>query len=56
MEAATTEDYRAWQDQKLKFAAEMRKLISAISDIGYRLFQVDETTEILTDHGRGDWM
>jgi hypothetical protein len=42
-----TEDYRAWQDQKLKFAAEMRKLISAISDIGYRLFQVDETTEIL---------
>ena len=47
VEPSTTEDYRAWQDQKLKFAAEMRKLISAISDIGYRLFQVDETAEIL---------
>jgi predicted transcriptional regulator len=44
---AKTEDYRAWQDQKLKFAAEMRKLISAISDIGYRLFMSEEVSEIL---------
>jgi DNA-binding FrmR family transcriptional regulator len=44
---ANTGDYRAWQDQKLKFAAEMRKLISAISEIGYKLFQVEEVSEIL---------
>lgn len=43
----TDADYRAWQDQKLKFAAEMRKLISAIADIGYKLFQNKETSEVL---------
>jgi hypothetical protein len=43
----TDADYREWQDQKLKFAAEMRKLISAIADIGYKLFQVSEISEIL---------
>ena len=32
----TDADYREWQDQKLKFAAEMRKLISAMADIGYK--------------------
>jgi DNA primase len=47
VEPSTTEDYRAWQDQKLKFAAEMRKLITAISDIGYRLFMAEEVAEIL---------
>ena len=47
VEPEKTEDYRAWQDQKLKFAAEMRKLITAISDIGYRLFQAEEVSEIL---------
>ena len=40
-------DYRAWQDQKLKFAAEMRKLIGAMADIGYKLFQASEVTEAL---------
>jgi DNA-binding MarR family transcriptional regulator len=40
-------DYRAWQDQKLKFAAEMRKLITAMADIGYKLYQAKETSEIL---------
>ena len=40
-------EYREWQNQKLKFAAEMRKLISAMADIGYKLFQVSEMTEIL---------
>lgn len=40
-------DYRQWQDQKLKFGAEMRKLISAMADIGYKLFQAEEISEIL---------
>jgi len=40
-------EYRAWQDQKLKFAAEMRKLIAAIGDIGYKLFQAGEVAEVL---------
>ena len=43
----TDADYRAWQDQKLKFAAEMRKLIGAIADIGYKLFQATEVAETL---------
>ena len=29
--------YQTWQDQKLKFASEMRKTISAIADIGYKI-------------------
>lgn len=41
------DEYRDWQNQKLKFAAEMRKLISAMADIGYKLFQVEEINEIL---------
>ena len=40
-------EYRQWQDQKLKFAAEMRKLISAMADIGYKLFQASEMVAIL---------
>lgn len=40
-------DYRHWLDQKLKFSAEMRKLIGSIADIGYKLFQVEEINEIL---------
>lgn len=43
----TDADYREWQNQKLKFAAEMRKLISAMADIGYKLFQASETAEVL---------
>ena len=42
-------EYREWQNQKLKFAAEMRKLISAMADIGYKLFQVSEMVAILKD-------
>lgn len=42
-----TADYREWQNQKLKFAAEMRKLISAIGDIGFKLFKAEEMNEIL---------
>ena len=40
-------DYREWQNQKLKFAAEMRKLIGAMADIGYKLFQAEEINEVL---------
>ena len=40
-------EYRDWQNQKLKFAAEMRKLISAMADIGYKLFQVEEVNEVI---------
>ncbi len=40
-------EYREWQNQKLKFAAEMRKLIGAIGDIGYKLFQAGEVAEVL---------
>jgi len=47
IEPQTNDQYRNWQDQKLKFAAEMRKLISAISDISYKLFQAEEIREIL---------
>jgi predicted transcriptional regulator len=43
----TDAEYRLWQDQKIKFAAEMRKLITAIADIGYKLFQVNEMAEVL---------
>lgn len=44
----TTEAYQSWQDQKIKFAAEMRKLISAMGDIAYKLFKAEEVNEILT--------
>ena len=40
-------EYRSWQDQKIKFSAEMRKLISAMADIGYKLFQANEVAEAL---------
>lgn len=43
----TNGEYREWQNQKLKFAAEMRKLISTMADIGYKLFQASEVNEIL---------
>lgn len=41
------EEYRAWQDQKLKFAAEMRKLVSAMGDVAYKLYQANEVAEVL---------
>ena len=44
---ANNAEYREWQNQKLKFAAEMRKLIAAIGDIGYKLFQSGEVAEVL---------
>ncbi len=44
---STNDEYRAWQDQKLKFTAEMRKLINAIADIGYKLYLSNEVVETL---------
>ena len=44
-----TQEYRAWQDQKVKFSAEFRKLMSAIGDIGFKLFQAREVKEVLGD-------
>ena len=40
-------DYRLWQDQKLKFQAEMRKLINSLVDIQYKFFQVKEVKDII---------
>lgn len=40
-------EYREWQNQKLKFAAEMRKIINAVADVGYKLFQMNEMVEVL---------
>jgi DNA-binding MarR family transcriptional regulator len=40
-------EYRAWQDQKLKFGAEVRKLISAMGDIAFKLYQANEVAETL---------
>ena len=45
----TDAEYRCWEDQKLKFGGEMRKLISTVADIGYRLFQLNEIAEILRE-------
>lgn len=42
-----TKTYREWQEQKLKFCAEMRKLISAVADIGYKFYHTKEVKEIL---------
>lgn len=42
-----TEEYRAWQDQKLKVVAEMRKLINTIGDIAYNLYHAKEVKEVL---------
>ncbi len=43
----TGAEYREWQNQKLKFAAEMRKLIGSMADIGYKLFQATEVAEVI---------
>jgi predicted transcriptional regulator len=42
-----TKEYREWMDSKLSWAAEMRKLIDAMSDVGYKLFHTEEIKEIL---------
>jgi len=42
-----TREYREWMAAKLSWAAEMRKLIDAMSDAGYRLFHSREMKEIL---------
>jgi predicted ArsR family transcriptional regulator len=42
-----TKTYQEWQDQKLKFCSELRKLISAMADVGYKLFHTEEVKEII---------
>ena len=42
-------EYRAWQDQKLKFCAELRKLIAAIGDIGFKLFHAQSMSEVIEE-------
>ena len=41
------DEYRAWQQQKLKFSSEIRKLINAMADIGYKMFQVSEVNAVI---------
>jgi esterase/lipase len=43
----TDADYREWQNQKLKFAAELRKIITTIVDIGYKLYHTNEVLETI---------
>jgi transcriptional regulator len=45
--AKVTKDYQTWQDQKIKVAAEMRKLIKEMGDIGYKLFQAQHVEDML---------
>lgn len=42
-----TKEYRDWQDQKIKFAAEMRKLIRSMGDIAAKIFQAQHVEEVL---------
>ena len=45
--ATATPEYRLWQDQRVKFSGEIRKLISTLGDIAYKLFQANEVAEAL---------
>jgi hypothetical protein len=40
-------EYAAWLDCQLKVGAESRKVITAIADISYKMFQAEEVAEIL---------
>lgn len=42
-----TKEYRDWQDQKIKFAAEMRKLIRSMGDIAAKIYQAQHVQEVL---------
>jgi hypothetical protein len=44
----TNKEYRDWQDQQIKLAAEMRKLINCIGDISYKIYQAQHTEEVLS--------
>ena len=40
-------EYREWLEQKLKFMAEIRKVIVSMADVGYRLYQVAAVEQAL---------
>lgn len=40
-------DYQTWQDQKIKHAAEIRKLISAMADIRTKIYHVESVEKAL---------
>ncbi len=44
---AQDDDYRGWQDQKIKHAAEIRKLISTMADIRTKLYQNEKVEKAL---------
>ncbi len=41
------EGYRAWQDQKIKHVAEIRKLITSMADIRVRIYHVEAVEKAL---------
>ena len=43
----SVEQYAAWLDCQLKLGAESRKVVTAIADISYKMFQAEEVAEIL---------
>ncbi len=43
----SAEQYEAWLDCQLKLGAESRKVVTAIADISYKMFQAEEVAEIL---------
>ena len=45
---STNDEYRAWQDQVIKFAAETRKLFSAMAQIRTTIYQVEVVEKALT--------
>ena len=45
---STDADYQTWQDQKIKHAAEIRKLISAMADIRVKIYHVESVEKALT--------
>jgi DNA-binding Lrp family transcriptional regulator len=42
-----TEDFRLWQEQKMKISGEIRKTITAIGDIAYKFYHAEEVKETL---------
>lgn len=40
-------EYRAWLEQKLKYMAEVRKVVSAMADVGTKLYQINVVEQAL---------
>lgn len=43
----SAEQYAAWLDCQLKLGSESRKVVTAIADISFKMFQAEEVAEIL---------